>query len=71
MIYDHRVKIGGIWLEAGVEYSTPFSKANVNPPKKDTESQYTRTDIQKMKVEELQKVANEPGIEADENATGT
>ena len=79
MKYDHRVKVDGIWFDAGVEVTTTPDKdtPSVDTPKtEDTpsvstdEKKYTRTQIQQMNKASLTEVAKELGIEFDDETTG-
>ena len=83
MKYDHRVKVGGVWFDAGVEVDNSASTSvntetpENNPPQDNTETPenddkptYTRSQIQAMNVATLQELATQLGIEFDEDTTG-
>ena len=57
MIADHLMKVNGRWYKAGEEVSeSPIEKPS---PEK---TRYTKTEINKMNVSELRRLAAEKGI---------
>lgn len=84
MKYDHMVKYNGTYYAAGQEVpegsnmtavdnsSLPFSDSDIEFETKPVEEkQYTRTEINQMKKQELQELAVSMGVEGAENMTGT
>lgn len=84
MKYDHMVKCNGTYYAAGQEVpegremaamdksSLPFSDSDIEfETKPVAEKQYTRTEINQMKKQELQELAVNTGVEGAENMTGT
>lgn len=79
MKYDHRVKVGGKWFDAGVEVEVkattpvkPETKADKVEPKKEestVEPEFTRTQIQQMNSSDLRVTASKLDIEYGEDAT--
>lgn len=66
MIYQHIVVKNGKWYNSGEE--VPDDENNVKNEEKTTN--YTKTDIHRMPVEELRKLAEEQGIEGSEYLNG-
>lgn len=66
MIYQHIVVKNGKWYKSGEE--VPDDENNVKNEEKTTN--YTKTDIHRMPVEELRKLAEEQGIEGSEYLNG-
>ena len=75
MKFDHRVKVNGKWYNAGEEINTSPVNAVSKTEKENVENQnkttLKRTDIQKMKVEELKELATSLGIEFNDETNGT
>lgn len=75
MKFDHRVKVNGKWYNAGEEVNTSPVNAVSKTEKENVENQnkttLKRTDIQKMKVEELKELATSLGIEFNDETNGT
>lgn len=67
MIYQHIVVKNGKWYKSGEE--VPDDENNVQNEEKTTN--YTKTDIHRMPVEELRKLAEEQGIEDSEYLNGS
>lgn len=67
MIYQHIVVKNGKWYKSGEE--VPDDENNVKNEEKTTN--YTKTDIHRMPVEELRKLAAEYGIENAEMMNGS
>lgn len=67
MIYQHIVVKNGKWYKSGEE--VPDDENNVQNEEKTTN--YTKTDIHRMPVEELRKLAEEQGIEGSEYLNGS
>ncbi len=71
MKYDHRVKTNGKYYAAGEEVPgtvageipLPFSDDNIEFEERPKERKYTRTEISKLKTEELQNLATAEGID--------
>lgn len=68
MIATHFTKVNGRWYRAGQEIPA-FSDGKI-PEIESPEKQYTRTDINRMPVDELRKLAGETGISGAESMTG-
>lgn len=68
MIATHFTKVNGRWYRAGQEIPD-FSDEKM-PEIESPEKQYTRTDINRMPVDELRKLAGETGIDGAESMTG-
>lgn len=66
MIYQNIVVKNGKWYKSGEE--VPDDENNVKNEEKTTN--YTKTDIHRMPVEELRKLAEEQGIEGSEYLNG-
>lgn len=66
MIYQHIVVKNGKWYKSGEE--VPDDENNIQNEEKTTN--YTKTDIHRMPVEELRKLAEEQGIEGSEYLNG-
>ena len=72
MVYDHMVKVNGQYYQAGKdvpeldtakkENSLPFSDDDITFETKE-DKPYTKTDIKRMKLSELQELASENEIE--------
>jgi len=69
MIATHFTKVNGKWYRAGQEIPA-LSNETENPESEITKNQYTRTDISRMPVDELRKLAGETGISGAESMTG-
>lgn len=66
MIADHLMKVNGRWYKAGKEVSeSPVDKPS---PEK---TRYTKTEINKMNVSELRRLAAENGVKDPEGINGT
>lgn len=75
MIYDHMIKVNGKYYQAGEdvpeidngmaeeEIELPFSDSDIEFEEKENGKQYTKTDIKKMKIANLQSLASKVGIE--------
>lgn len=71
MVYDHMVKVNGQYYEAGQDIpeidtagsdnSLPFSDDDITLETKENKK-YTKSDIQRMKTEDLKILASEVGI---------
>ena len=78
MIAKHSVKVNGVWYMAGEEISSSasFDVSNAVETKieesveKQSQPQYTKTDINRMSTAELKEVATNNGIENAEDMTG-
>lgn len=68
MIATHFTKVNGKWYRAGQEIPA-FLNAET-PDNEAEENHYTRTDINRMPVDELRKLAVETGIDGAESMTG-
>lgn len=81
MVYDHMVKVNGVYYDAGedapemnarkaaVETKPPFSDSDITFETTD-EKPYTKTDINKMNKEKLLEVAQMNGFEPTDETTG-
>lgn len=66
MIADHLIKVNGRWYKAGEEvFESPVDKPS---PEK---TRYTKTEINKMNVSELRRLAAENGVKDPEGINGT
>lgn len=80
MVYDHMVKVNGQYYAAGEdvpdidmaedENSMPFSDDDITPETQ-VEKQYTKSEINRMKTEDLQQLAAEQGIENAYETSGS
>lgn len=86
MIYDHMVKLNGVYYPTGAEVPEKADRAveETLPPYSDNdimletqpdaneerEKQYTKSEIQLMKTADLQKLAESVGIDGAEEMTG-
>ena len=75
MKFDHRVKVNGKWYNAGeeVDASSPVKttpKAEKENKVEESTNTYKRSDIQKMKVNELKAFAESNGIEVTDDMSG-
>ena len=68
MIATHFTKVNGNWYRAGQEIPDFFDEKM--PENESEENHYTRTDINRMPVDELRKLAGETGISGAESMTG-
>ena len=68
MIATHFTKVNGKWYRAGQEIPDFFDEKM--PENESEENHYTRTDINRMPVDELRKLAGETGISGAESLTG-
>ena len=66
MVADHLMKVNGRWYKVGEEISE--SPTDEPSPEK---TGYTKTEINKMNVSELRKLAAENGVEDPESINGT
>lgn len=66
MIADHLMKVNGRWYKAGEE--VPESPVDKPSPEK---TRYTKTEINKMNVSELRRLAAENGVKDPEGINGT
>ncbi|MCB6310369.1 hypothetical protein LI216_12415 [Mediterraneibacter glycyrrhizinilyticus] len=71
MFATHSIKKNGRWYKAGEEMDSPAEF--MNPPEilEHEEKKITKTDIHRMPVEELRKLAEEQGIDGVEEMNGT
>lgn len=76
MIAKHSVKVNGVWYRAGEEISSPVSYNVTSTDEKkideivEKQPQYTKTDINRMPVDELRKLAMSTGVEGADKWTG-
>ena len=68
MIATHFTKVNGKWYRAGQEIPDFFDEKM--PENESEENHYTRTDINRMPVDELRKLAGEKGITSAESMNG-
>lgn len=70
MFATHSIKKNGRWYKAGEEMDSPAEF--MNPPEilEHEEKKITKTDIHRMPVEELRKLAEEQGIDGVEEMNG-
>lgn len=68
MIATHFTKVNGKWYRAGQKIPAFFNAET--PENEAEENHYTRTDINRMPVDELRKLAGETGISGAESMTG-
>ena len=68
MIATHFTKVNGKWYRAGQEIPALFNAET--PENEAEENHYTRTDINRMPVDELRKLAVEKGITGAESMDG-
>ncbi len=68
MIATHFTKVNGKWYRAGQEIPAFFNAET--PENEAEENHYTRTDINRMPVDELRKLAVEKGITGAESMNG-
>lgn len=66
MIATHSIKKNGHWYKAGEEIDSPAELMQ-----KQEEKRITKTDIHRMPVEELRKLAEENGIDGAEYLNGS
>lgn len=73
MRYDYMVKVNGVYYKAGEDVPTGASSKPVEAPKDDVKggAKYTKEAIQKMKVADLRKLAQENGVKDVDESTGT
>lgn len=71
MFATHSIKKNGRWYKVGEEMDSPAEF--MNPPEilEHEEKKITKTDIHRMPVEELRKLATEYGIENSEMMNGS
>lgn len=80
MVYDHMVKVNGRYYQtgedapevdyaAGDENSLPFSDDDITLETQE-DKKYTKTDINRMSVSELRKMALSTGVEGADEMTG-
>lgn len=78
MIAKHSVKVNGVWYRAGEEISSSVSSNIANTTEtnvekiveKQSQPQFTKTEINRMPVEELRKLAMSTGVEGADKWTG-
>lgn len=78
MIAKHSVKVNGVWYRAGEEISSSASSNIANTTEtnvekiveKQSQPQFTKTEINRMPVEELRKLAMSTGVEGADKWTG-
>lgn len=70
MIATHFTKVNGNWYRAGQEIPAFFNAETPENENEAEENHYTRTDINRMPVDELRKLAGETGITGAESMTG-
>lgn len=68
MIATHFTKANGKWYRAGQEIHAFFNEET--PDNEAEENHYTRTDINRMPVDKLRKLAGEKGITGAESMNG-
>lgn len=68
MIATHFTKVNGKWYRAGQEIPDFFNAET--PENEAEENHYTRTDINRMPVDDLRKLAGKKGITGAESMTG-
>lgn len=68
MIATHFTKVNGKWYRAGQDIPAFFNSET--PENEAEENHYTRTDINRMPVDELRKLAGEKGITGAESMNG-
>jgi len=68
MVLEYKTKVNGKWVYPGEEVPSPGASAE--KPLENKQSSITKTDVQKMSVEELRKVATEMGIEDADKTSG-
>ena len=64
MIAQNTMKMNGKWYKAGEEISLAKPQAEVK------QSQYTKTEINRMSTAELQELALENGVDGSDEMTG-
>lgn len=80
MIYKHQVKYNGKYYPAGIDVpvgeqsvenkkNEDFSK-HMNPPVETDGNSYSKTEINKMSILDLKKLAKKQGIKGTEEMTG-
>lgn len=80
MVYDHMVKVNGQYYQAGedvpeVNYTAedenhlPFSDNDITLETQE-DKRYTKTDINRMSVSELRKMALNAGVDGADEMTG-
>lgn len=78
MIAKHSVKVNGVWYRAGEEISSSASSDIANATEtnvekiveKQSQPQFTKTEINRMPVDELRKLAMGTGVEGADKWTG-
>lgn len=71
MFATHSIKKNGRWYKAGEEMDSPAEFMNQPEILEHEEKKITKTDIHRMPVEELRKLAEEQGIDGVEEMNGT
>lgn len=82
MVYDHMVKINGVYYATGEEVPgiddmaveetlPPYFDSDIELETKTEEKQYTKSEINRMSKEKLQELARNMGSEDIDNMTGT
>ena len=78
MIFKHLVKYNGVYYPAGMDVpvgeTKPVEKKVVEQPKVEEQpkdDELTKTDINRMKVAELEALATKEGVAFAEDATGS
>ena len=71
MFATHSIKKNGRWYKAGEEMDSPAEFMNTPEILEHEEKKITKTDIHRMPVEELRKLAEEQGIDGVEEMNGT
>ena len=66
--YPYIVNKNGVWHPAGTEISE--DAINTDKTTETKESQYTKTDINRMPIVELRELASANGIKVNEDTTG-
>lgn len=71
MVLEYKTKVNGKWIYPGEEIPSPVASAVTEVKKPiETDSKPTKSDIQKMPVDELRQLATSMGIEDAENTSG-
>lgn len=82
MRYDHMIKAGGEYYEAGKEVPNISEGGAVNAPSSQSieeeplpftpekEATYTKTDINRMSADDLRKLASEMGVDGADGISG-
>ena len=76
MVAKHSVKVNGVWYRAGEEIAPVKTKTKddfsqyMNQPEETKEVSYTKTEINRMPLDDLRKIAMNTGVDGAENMTG-